>query len=151
MKTILILFVGFITQIIFYNYLSYSGIGVNILMLLTIEISLVRGSHRGEIFGFFSGLIEDILIFGLIGERALFMTVVGFLAGKLKGKFSAENIVFQFFLVSFIYILRSYFIYFLRVLFFYPPVSLKYVIAGAGLNGLAAILIYYLIKRIYAW
>ncbi len=144
---VLILFIGFVVQLILSKYFSFEGISINIMLLLTIEISLVKGQYYGELFGFFSGLIEDIFVMGIIGTRALIRTMIGLFAGSLKGKFTAQNIFFQFFLTFIVFVVHSFFIYFIRLIFNYPPPMMKNIFVYAGINGILAPIVYYLVKK----
>lgn len=147
MRMVLILFVGFVVQLILSKYFSFGGIGINILLLLTIEMSLIKGSYYGELFGFFSGLIEDIFVVGIIGARALIRTIAGFFIGSLKSKFSVQNIIFQFLLTVTVFIVHGIFIYYVRLIFSCPPLVFKNIFLCAGINGLLAPFVYYLVKK----
>ncbi|MFC2061979.1 rod shape-determining protein MreD [Elusimicrobiota bacterium] len=149
---VIALIAGFAAQLILFNFFPNDGAGVNIniLLILTVEIALIRGSYRGEIFGFFSGLLEDIFVFGLIGERAIIRALAGFLIGKFSRRFSVENVVFQFFLVFFVFIIHSGFIYVVRLIFSYPPPALNKVLLNSAINGFLAPGIYHIIRKTIA-
>ncbi|MBN2407969.1 MAG: rod shape-determining protein MreD [Elusimicrobia bacterium] len=143
----LLLITGFIAQLVIFNYLSPSGLGINFTLLIAIQIALIRGSYTGELFGFFSGLIEDIFSLGVIGERALVRALIGFLAGRFKGKFAVQNIFFQIFLVFFIFAFYNISIYFIRAIFYYSPFPLKRILLISALNSIIAPLVYHLVKK----
>jgi len=146
MNTVITLIAGFGVQLLLYRYLSINGISLNILFLLTIEISFMKGPLKGEIYGFFSGLLEDIVMLGLIGERALVRTIIAFMSGSLKGKFSVENPFFQFFFVFAVYILNFYFILIIRMIFSFPAPAAKFVLINAILHGVFSYPVYKLVK-----
>lgn len=150
MRTIIILFVGFITQIIITKYFSYGGVGVNLLLLLTIEFSIIKGARYGEVFGFFSGLLQDIFSIGIIGARALTGTCTGFFVGGLKSKCDTHNIFFQIFITIVIFIIQGFLVYFIRLMFSYPAMMLKNIFINAVLNGLLAPVLYFLINKVSA-
>lgn len=147
MSVFVTLISGCILQIIFLKYISYQGITVNILLLLTVEIALVNGSSMGQKFGFLSGLIEDFFSLGLLGERTVIRTILGYFVGKLKGKFSVSNVFFQIFIVFTVYMIHSYFIYVMRLMFLSPVPALRYAFFGSLINAALAPLAYRLVKR----
>ena len=150
MGIVVLLFFGFISQIILSKYFSYGGIGVNILLLLTIEVSVIKGSRYGEVFGFFSGLLQDIFTLGIVGSRALIGTLTGFFAGGLRSKFEAHNIFFQIILTCIIFVIQGFFVYFIRLIFTYPAITIKNIFINAVLNGLFAPVLYLLVSKIRA-
>lgn len=150
MRMIVTFLIGCIVQLMLFSYLSIEGVGINILLLLTIEIALVNGSYPGEIFGFISGFVEDIFIFGIIGARALIRTFIGYIAGKFKGNFEVQNLFFQFGFVFVVFMIHGYFIYLIRLIFSYSPIVLNKVLLNAVINGLFAPVVYYIVRKINA-
>ncbi|MFH1414939.1 MAG: rod shape-determining protein MreD [Elusimicrobiota bacterium] len=141
-----VLTVTFIVQILLLRYIISGETGINLFLIVTIEMALIKGSLYGEVTGFITGLIEDVAHMGVIGSRALIRTLVGFLTGSLKGKFAAGNILFQFIVTFIVFVVHGIFIYLLRLVFGLPPSSLHRLFMNAGLNGLIAPLIYSLLK-----
>ncbi len=150
MRTTLLLIISFILQLILSKYLSYGGIGINILLILTIEISLIRGSRRGMWFGFCSGFIEDVFLMGVIGARSLVRTITGFLLGNIRGKFEVHNIMFQFILTFTVFTIHDLSVYIFKLIFAYPESNIRNIFIRAVLNGIIAPIMYYITEKTIA-
>lgn len=147
MKNILIILVGLVVQLFLSKYATFNGIGINILLILTIQMSLIRGSSTGMFFGLFTGLLEDFYVMGILGARAFIRTCAGFFLGTIKGKFSVGNIFFQLFIVFIIFLIHGLFIYLLRVVFSYTHMTIRQIFANAGINSLFAPIVFHIINR----
>ncbi len=148
---IVLLIAAFILHVLLHRYLGIGSIGINLLSLVTINIALVRGSEKGQSFGFFSGLLEDVLTAGLLGERALLRTLLGFTAGKMKGKFSEGNIIFQFFLTFILIITYSLLAILIRRIFAEPyTINFGSILLYSMLNAAVSPIVYKIILIIYA-
>ncbi|MGM0567997.1 MAG: rod shape-determining protein MreD [Elusimicrobiota bacterium] len=142
---------GVILHVLMQRYLSVNGVGINLLMLMTIEFSLIKSPEKGQVFGFFSGLIEDIVTAGLLGEKALLRTLAGFVSGKMKGKFSEGNFIFQLFMTFSLFFLYSYMTVVLRMVFSQPySASAGPILIYSAVNALAAPFVYKVMHFIYA-
>lgn len=141
---------GFIIQLVIYRYFVVGGATLNILLILTVQMSLLLGRNKGMLFGFFSGILEDMLFPGLMGERSIARVIIAYFSGIFKGKLSSENFFFQFILNSLMYIIHFLIIYITRLsLSAQTPGSYR-LLQSAFISGLFAPLIYKLIKGIYA-
>jgi hypothetical protein len=60
MRILLIFFIGLVGQTLLYSNTAFS-VNIDIMLIITLEISLIRGSGKAQVFGFLSGLTEDIL------------------------------------------------------------------------------------------
>lgn len=147
MKFLITLLIGLILQLVAQEYLTYKGIGINILFLITVELSLLKGSNKGQIFGFAGGIIEDIFTFGLLGERAFIRTIIGYLGGKIKGMISVEKFMFQLSFIFILFVFHEYFITILRIVFSFPLNTQKYIFINAVLNGLLGIPVYKILEK----
>ncbi len=142
---------GFIIHILLHRHLGSGAAGINLLTLMTINIALVRGKGQGQSFGFFSGLLEDLLTAGLLGERVILRTLLGFTAGGMKGKFSEGNVVFQFFMTFILIVIYSFSSVLLRIIFGEPyTLSIGSIILYSALNALVSPVVYKIIIFIYA-
>ncbi len=147
MKFALTLTAALLAQLFFYRYLSFRGVSVNILIILTIQVALVKGRGRGAVFGFFSALAEDLFLSGLIGERIISRVITGWYAGKLKGKVSPGNFLFQFLFVFAAYLFQALLIFLIRMAMGFPQISLRQAVPTAAAGGLIAPLVYIIIKH----
>ncbi|GEM_PF-2631846 len=147
MQLIITIILGFLLQLLSFRYFSYQGIGVNVMLILTIEVALVKGGDRGGLFGFIGGIIEDMFFFGVIGERTIIRLLLGYAAGWIGDKFKAHSFLLQFMLVFISVILQAAFILAVRTLFRYPVISHKNILITAAVNGVVAPLIYTAVKK----
>jgi len=141
---------AFILQLLCSRYLAFSGVHINIMLIFLIEIGLIRGSNYGQVFGFITGLIEDLTTMGLIGARSLIRTLIGFLAGRLKGKFSVNNPIFQIILTFTVFVFYGFSMYFLSLLFSKQIISLGSIFLNAAVNAMLAPVFYFFLSRISA-
>ncbi|MGM0441131.1 MAG: rod shape-determining protein MreD [Elusimicrobiota bacterium] len=150
MRIFFIFIAGFLLHTLFTGYTS-GGVGINLMLLLTVEISLIRGKQQGQVFGFFSGLVEDILSMGLLGEKVLIRTVIGNLLGRFKNHITVGHFIFQIFITFIIFFVHSYAIYFVRLIFSYPSsISVSKVIVYSIVNSLLAPVVYVVVKKTIA-
>jgi rod shape-determining protein MreD len=147
MQILILLLSGFFFQILLAKFFAIGGISINIMLLLTIEIAVVEGANKGQVFGFFTGLLEDILTLGIIGIRSLIRTIIGFIVGNIKNQFDEGNVLFQIVLVFFIFLIHGFFIYFMRIIFSYPEIIIRNIFINALINGLLAPFIFFLVVR----
>ncbi len=149
MRIILTFIIGFILQSLLYRNFPIP-LNIDIMLIITIEISLIRDSSSAEVFGFFSGLVEDILFFGMWGQKALIRTLAGFIGGRFKGKFNEGNFFFQLIITALIYIFAQFLGLLISLIMsgksIYPP----NIILSALLNGLLAFFVYHILKRFNA-
>ncbi|MEA3506888.1 MAG: rod shape-determining protein MreD [Elusimicrobiota bacterium] len=149
MKLLLTFIAGFIVQTFLYRR-THFFINIDIMLILTLEVSLIRGSRKGEFFGFFAGLAEDILFIGLLGEKALIRTLGGYLAGKFRGRFNEGDFIFQFIITSLIYAASIYAGILIRLIVGAPATYPHSIILSAALNGAAAYFVYHILRKIDA-
>lgn len=71
-------------EILQQHVLGGSWISLEGLTIATIYWGLSRGATAGAVTGFTWGLFMDASTLSLLGERALWYTVAGFLAGRLR-------------------------------------------------------------------
>jgi rod shape-determining protein MreD len=72
-----------LAQVVIINRMRLPGGGPDLLLLIVVSFSLIGGSQRGALLGFFAGLTADLLppADHLTGQLAFAYTVVGYLAG----------------------------------------------------------------------
>ncbi|MDA3792847.1 MAG: rod shape-determining protein MreD [Elusimicrobia bacterium] len=149
MRILLIFFIGLVGQTLLYSNTAFS-VNIDIMLIITLEISLIRGSGKAQIFGFLSGLTEDILFIGMLGEKALIRTLAGFICGKFRGEFNEGNFIFQFIITALIYLFSVHFSLFIRLILSqtvtYPPGM----ILSTVLNGIVAFFVYHILIKLNA-
>ena len=97
-----IIVVALLIQLTLINSITILGLKPDLIMVVVVVFSLLRGEKEGTISGFASGLLQDIFSTGLLGINALAKTVIGFTCGILKEKIFHEHILFLIPVITFI-------------------------------------------------
>ena len=97
-----IIVVALLIQLTLINAITILGIKPDLIMVVVVIFSLLKGEKEGTISGFASGLLQDIFSTGLLGINALAKTVIGFTCGILKEKIFHEHILFLIPVITFI-------------------------------------------------
>lgn len=66
------------------NLLSVGGITPDLLLLVIVALALHKGQFPAILFGFFSGLLFDIVSTDVLGSNALVKLVAGYVAGFFR-------------------------------------------------------------------
>ena len=101
-----VIIINLILQSTLFQYIEILNIKPNSSILLIVSYAILRGDIEGSIFGFVTGLMQDIFFGKFIGLYALFGLLVGFFCGMPFKNFFRENIILSFILtasVTFIY------------------------------------------------
>jgi len=101
-KVPVLIFVVFITIILKTTVLSnfaFKGIKPDIILIMIIIISNFAGSFTGEIVGFSSGILEDLLSMSPLGFNAFINTFVGYVSGITVGKIFLHPLIITLFQV----------------------------------------------------
>ncbi|MBR0163788.1 MAG: rod shape-determining protein MreD [Lachnospiraceae bacterium] len=153
--TAIMMFVCFIAQTSVFGAFSVTSSTPNLMMILTVSFSLMRGDICGMLVGFSAGLLTDIFYSDLIGFYALLYMYAGYLCGRFHKKFYPENLIlplsvitladFAFGIVSFIalFAVRQRF----QVLYYLTGIILP----EAVYTLIVAIFLYPLILRVNTW
>lgn len=78
----------------------------NLLLILVVSTAYMRGRTSGLLAGFFSGLLIDIMFGSLFGLYALFLMLIGYLAGYTNKIYSKDDYALPLILIaiaSFVY------------------------------------------------
>jgi len=97
-----IIVVALLIQLTLINLIAILGLKPDLLMVVVVVFSLLKGEKDGSISGFASGLLQDIFSTGLLGINAFTKTVIGFTCGILKEKIFYEHILFLIPVITFI-------------------------------------------------
>lgn len=97
-----IIVVALLIQLTLINSITILGLKPDLIMVVVVVFSLLKGEKEGTISGFASGLLQDIFSTGLLGINALTKTVIGFTCGILKEKIFYEHILFLIPVITFI-------------------------------------------------
>lgn len=102
----IVITMNLVLQSTLFQYIEIMNIRPNTSLLLIISYAILRGDIEGSIFGFVSGLMQDIFFGRVIGLYALFGLVTGFVCGHPFKNFFRENVIISLVLsivVTFIY------------------------------------------------
>ncbi len=80
-STILFMLVCYLLQTTLFKHLQLAGVVPNMLLILTVSSSYVRGQKDGLITGFLCGLMSDMLFGSVIGLHALLYMITGYITG----------------------------------------------------------------------
>jgi len=97
-----IIVVALLIQLTLINSITILGLKPDLIMVVVVIFSLLKGEKEGTISGFASGLLQDIFSTGLLGINALVKTVIGFTCGILREKIFHEHILFLIPVITFI-------------------------------------------------
>lgn len=81
-----------ILQISVFPLLSISGVRPDLILLATVGYSLTAGRRKGLLFGFFLGLLQDVLSGGLFGTNGLIKGFVGYVVGVLRQQIADRSL-----------------------------------------------------------
>jgi rod shape-determining protein MreD len=114
---ILTVLLGFIFQVTFADLISIYGIFPNLLLLGTIFFAICGGPIVGEWAGFCWGLLSDVASISIFGSQTFMLTLVGYIAGRLKGKIDEDKSAAQMSVVLFMSVFYILGLLFLETLF----------------------------------
>ena len=73
------------------SWLQPWGRKPDLVLIIVLYVSFLKGSTRGAAVGFAGGIIEDILSGGLLGVNAFAKVVTGYLFGLSRKKFYTQS------------------------------------------------------------
>jgi rod shape-determining protein MreD len=97
-----IIVTALLIQLTLLNSFTIQGLKPDLILLVVLVFSLLKGAEEGTVSGFASGLLQDIFSTGLLGVNALVKTVIGFISGILKEKIFSEHILFLIPIITFV-------------------------------------------------
>jgi len=83
-----------IIQTTIFPRLSLGGVRPDLALLATVGYSLVAGRQKGMSFGFFLGLLQDVLSGGLLGTNGFIKGFVGYVVGVFKQQVADRSLFF---------------------------------------------------------
>ena len=112
-----VLLINLIFQPTLFRYIEIIGIGPNTAVIIIVCYAMLRGDTEGAVFGFFSGLLQDIVFGRIIGLYAMLGLLTGYFFGKPFKDFYRESYLLPVFLVSTAVITYEFCFYLLTFLF----------------------------------
>lgn len=145
---VLLIFLIFFIQLYLINPRELFGVKPNLILILSIVISLWFGLYVGGISSFFLGIITDILFGSTIGIFTISYTIVGVVVGVLNNNYRKESkmsLVYVSIIATFVFEIVQYFCY---LLFFSSYINLFYLLKQMIISSLLNIVIVYVIYSI---
>lgn len=108
---ILLILINFILQTTVCEYIAISSIKPNLLLILVISFSFMRGKEEGMLLGFFSGLLMDSFFGLFLGLNAGIYLSIGWCCGNYSNKYREDSVIPPFILLtsfSFLFGVLSY-------------------------------------------
>lgn len=99
-STIVIIFIGFILQTTALHAIKLADVVPNILLILTVCYSYMRGRTSGLLTGFLCGLLLDMQFGNVIGLYAFVFMTIGFLCGYCQKIYFTDNYILPCVLVG---------------------------------------------------
>ena len=96
----LMIIICFTLQNILFRTITFSGIGPNLLIVLTSSFGFMRGKKSGMVIGFFSGLLIDIFFGNALGFYSLIYMYIGYANGAFNKIFYPQDIKLPLFLIA---------------------------------------------------
>jgi len=90
-KVVLLMVFAGVLQTVLISHVTVLGVTADLFLILTIIVAVSRGSLEGAVFGFFVGLIADIVYFQPLGVRSLVYVLVGYLVGMFVARFGTVS------------------------------------------------------------
>ena len=83
---LLFICLALILQSTLFSIISVGGVKPDLSLIILVFISYRKGHVVGQLTGFFTGFIEDIISLSPLGFHSLIKTIIGFLYGYLQGR-----------------------------------------------------------------
>jgi rod shape-determining protein MreD len=83
--TVIVMAACIVLQSTILNKIAIRGVRPDLALIVLVFVSLRRGSMVGQVSGFATGFLEDLMNVSPLGFHSLLRTIVGFLYGLLSG------------------------------------------------------------------
>ncbi|MCL1877729.1 MAG: rod shape-determining protein MreD [Defluviitaleaceae bacterium] len=113
----LVILINFILQATLFPHIAIMSVTPDTAMVFIVSYAILRGEIEGAIFGFASGLVQDVLGGVVIGFFALLGFLTGYLCGKPFRDFFKDNFFLPFLIVIAAAFVYQFAIYVATVMF----------------------------------
>ncbi len=125
----LVLLIGAVVlQSTILNRIRIVNIIPDLSLIILVYISYRKGCMTGQVTGFVSGLIEDILSISPLGLSTFIKTLIGYLYGLMEGNIFVDPLLMPIILVASATLLKALIMGALSILFPIPQITLNYYI-----------------------
>lgn len=146
-----------VLHVVFLRFVAVSSVTPDLLLILTVWISLVEGQFVGMFAGFVCGILFDVVSADVLGSNALAKTAAAFVAGYFwKEGFTMETIGSYKFLVitaisGAVHNLLYFFFYVKPMQISFPMFFLTYGVATTLYTTVAAVFPMLVVNRKKDW
>ena len=134
------------------GWLAVAGVKPDVSLIVLVFIALRKGSMIGQVSGFLTGVIEDLLSLSPLGFHALIKTVLGYLYGKVRGNLFVDAVIAPVVLVSVATLAKGLLSAVLGAVFLIPAANFGLFLGDIWIellyNGLLAPFLFALLRRI---
>ena len=95
LKIVFLIVGSLVLQIALLSRISMLGGQPDLPLALIVSVALFSGPFHGEVVGFVSGLLHDLLSGQLLGIQSFSRVVIGYGAGFIRGRLYADNFITQ--------------------------------------------------------
>ena len=99
-STIIFILLAFLLQTTVFHKLALANVVPNLLLILTVCYSYMRGRTSGEVIGLVCGLMLDMMYGSVIGLYAFIFMTIGFLCGYCQKIYFTDNYILPCVLVG---------------------------------------------------
>lgn len=99
-STIIIILLAFLLQTTIFHKLALANVVPNLLLILTVCYSYMRGRTSGELIGLLCGLLLDMMYGSVIGLYAFIFMTIGLLCGYCQKIYFTDNYILPCVLVG---------------------------------------------------
>jgi len=146
---VILIFLTILLQTTILAKFTFKGIKPDYVLIIIILLSNYRGSIKGQLLGFTSGLVEDFLSLSPMGFNSLINSVIGYLAGITSGKIFLDPILVPVVFVFIGTLLKSFLSFIIFSFFLLEKADSVYTgsfLIEIGMNIILTPFIYLLLK-----
>ena len=150
--TVLLAIIAGILQSTLIGRIALFNVVPDLALCILVYSAYVNGTMTGQISGFFSGLLRDLISSPPLGLNSLIRTLIGAITGIFKGALFLDYFFMPVFLCAAATIIKAVFYLFLRLFlgqaipFYSFTTSLFWI--EVGLNALSAPLLFLILRQI---
>lgn len=108
---LLIIIINFIVQSTLLQHFRIFGILPNTALIMVVVFSILWGKNKGAVIGFFTGILQDILLGKMLGVNALIYMLIGYNMGVFERMIFKDNYITPLFFTmisTFLYYIMYY-------------------------------------------
>ena len=117
---LLLAFFIFFQSTLFYDRINIRDVTPDFILIILSVAAFLLGPMAGQIMGFATGLIVDILAGSLLGLSAFTYTIIGYGVGIVGGMVYGRNILISIILLFFVTIVKGVLLSMLAAVFLEP-------------------------------